>query len=401
MSVLFQQTNIKGMELKNRLVRSATVEGMADKDGAPTRDLFNLYEKLAKGGVGLIITGAAYVSEDSKLPFYGMSTIRDEHINIYRDLVEHVHKNGTRIAMQIAHAGRQTTKEAAGTQPIAPSAVEEKVLFVKPRAMTEDDIGRVIEDFSMAARRVREAGFDAVQIHAAHGYLVNQFLCPHTNRRTDSWGGSLENRMRFVQAIYEQCRKEVGDDFPIFIKINEYDNMKNGLKTEESVVMAKMMSDMGFDGIEVSCGIGEDGLSQLRGEVPMEAMLKEWPMYRNKNFIFKFMMKHFGRKMMNTPPLVEAYNRESASLIKSKVKVPVFLVGGVTDPATMEDIIKNGDADYISLCRSLIADPGFVELIRNGSREKSRCIHCNLCLAYMVSYSLKCYNGKMIDNEGE
>ncbi|TVQ10080.1 MAG: NADH:flavin oxidoreductase [Bacteroidetes bacterium] len=398
MSVLFQQTNIKGMELKNRLVRSATVEGMADPEGAPTQDLFRLYKRLAKGDVGLIITGAAYVSKDSKLPFYGMAAIRDNNIKRYRDLVEHVHANGARIAMQIVHAGRQTTREAAGTQPIAPSAVEEKVLFVKPRAMTEDDIERVIEDFSVSARRVKEAGFDAVQIHAAHGYLVNQFLCPHTNRRSDSWGGTLENRMRFVRAIYERCRKEVGKDFPILIKINGNDNMKNGLKTEESALMAEMMSDMGFDGIEVSCGIGEDGLSQLRGEVPMEAMLKEWPMYRNKNYLFRLFMKHFGRKMMNTPPLVEAYNRDAARLIKSKVKVPVFLVGGVTDPAAMEDIVKNGDADYISLCRSLIADPGFVELIRSGSKERSRCIHCNLCLAYMVSYSLKCYNGKMIDN---
>jgi 2,4-dienoyl-CoA reductase-like NADH-dependent reductase (Old Yellow Enzyme family) len=349
----------------------------------------------------LIITGAAYVSKDSKLPFYGMAAIRDNNIKRYRDLVDHVHTHGARIAMQIVHAGRQTTAEAAGTQPIAPSAVEEKVLFVKPRAMTEDDIERVIEDFSVSARRVKEAGFDAVQIHAAHGYLVNQFLCPHTNRRSDSWGGSLENRMRFVRAIYERCRKEVGEDFPILIKINGNDNMKNGLKTEESALMAEMMSDMGFDGIEVSCGIGEDGLSQLRGEVPMEAMLKEWPMYRNKNYLFRLFMKHFGQKMMNTPPLVEAYNRESARLIKSKVKVPVFLVGGVTDPAAMEDIVKNGDADYISLCRSLIADPGFVELIRSGSKERSRCIHCNLCLAYMVSYSLKCYNGKMLDNGGK
>jgi len=400
MSVLFQQTNIRGMELKNRLVRSATVEGMADEDGAPTRDLFSLYERLAKGGVGLIVTGAAYVSPDGKPPFYGVSAIRDEHVSKYRDLVEHVHGNGARIAMQIVHAGRQTTTEAIGTQPIGPSAVEDKVLFVKPRAMTEDDMERVIAAFAQAARRVREAGFDAVQVHAAHGYLVNQFLCPHTNRRTDRWGGSLDNRMRFVQAIYERCRKEVGDDFPILIKVNGNDNMKNGLKREEGAVMAEKMAEMGFDGIEVSCGIGEDGLSQLRGEVPIEAMLKEWPMYRSKSFLFRFMMKHFGRKMMNTPPLVEAYNRESARLIKGKVRVPVFLVGGVTDPAVMEEIVESGDADYISLCRSLIADPGFVELIRSGSRERSRCIHCNLCLAYMLFRPLECYNGKMIDSPG-
>ena len=386
------------MELKNRMVRSATFEGLADPGGAPSRDLFRLYEKLAKSGVGLIITGAVYVSEDGKPPFFGVSAIRDENISRYRDLVEHVHKQGARVAMQIFHAGRQTFKEVTGAQPISPSAVEDKSLFVKPRAMTEDDMERVINDFSVSARRVREAGFDALQIHGAHGYLVSQFLCPHTNRRTDSWGGSVENRMRFVREIYERCRKQVGRDFPILIKINGSDNMKNGLKPEESAVMAEMMSDMGFDGIEVSCGIGEDGLSLLRGDIPIEAMLKEWPIYQNKSFLFRFIMKHFGKKMMNTPPLFEAYNRESARLIKSKVKVPVFLVGGVTDPATMEEIVKSGDADYISLGRALIADNGFVEKIRNGSRERSKCIHCNLCLAYMLTFPLKCYNGKMIDN---
>jgi 2,4-dienoyl-CoA reductase-like NADH-dependent reductase (Old Yellow Enzyme family) len=399
MSVLFQSTSVKGIELKNRLVRSATVEGMADSNGFPTRDLHCLYERLAKGGVGLIITGAAYVSPDGKLPFFGELGIHmDECIPKYRDLVQLVHGMGARIAMQIVHAGRQTTGEAIGTQPIAPSVVKDKALFVTPRAMTEEDIERVADAFALAARRVKEAGFDAVQIHAAHGYLINQFLCPYTNRRTDRWGGSLENRMRFVRVIYERCRKQVGDDFPILIKVNGYDNMKDGLKTEESAVMAQMMGEMGFDGIEVSCGIAEDGLSQLRGEVPIEVMLEEWPMYRSKNFLFHFMMKRFGRKMMRTPPLVQAYNRGSARAIKDKVNVPVFLVGGVTDPASMEEIIENGDADYISLSRALIADPSFPEQIRNGSRAPSKCVHCNLCLAYMVSRPLNCYCGRMVDS---
>jgi len=398
MSVLFGKTSIKGMGLKNRLVRSATHEGMADRNGFPTQDLFRLYERLAKGGVGLIITGFAFVTPDGKGPFAGMQGIdTDDHISRYRELVQSVHENGARIAMQIAHCGRQTTREAIGIEPMGPSAVFEKSLFVKPREMIEEDIERIIEAFAQAARRVKEAGFDAVQIHAAHGYLINQFLCPHTNRRKDRWGGSLENRTRFVREIYERCRKQVGDNFPILIKINGTDNMKDGLKIQESAVMAQMMGEMGFDGIEVSCGIMEDGYSMLRGNVPVDAILSEWPMYRSKSFVFRFVMKHFGRKIINPPPMIQAYNRESAQAIKSKVKVPVFLVGGITDPASMEEIIIKGDADYISLCRALIADPAFPEKIRSGSRELSRCIHCNLCGAYMISRPLKCYYGKMIE----
>jgi 2,4-dienoyl-CoA reductase-like NADH-dependent reductase (Old Yellow Enzyme family) len=370
---------------------------MADLNGFPAQDLFRLYERLAKGGVGLIITGYAFVTPDGKGPFAGMQGIHtDDHISRYRELVQLVHENGTRIAMQIVHCGRQTTHEAIGTEPMGPSAVKEKSLFVKPREMTEEDIERIIEAFAQAARRVKEAGFDAVQIHAAHGYLVNQFLCPHTNRRKDQWGGLLENRMRFVREIYERCRKQVGDDFPVLVKINGTDNMKNGLKIQESAVMAQMMGEMGFDGIEVSCGIMEDGYAMLRGNVPIEAILSEWPMYKSKDPIFHFIMKKFGRKIIKPPPMIQAYNRESARAIKSKVKVPVFLVGGITDPASMEEIIQKGDADYISLCRALITDPAFPEKIRSGSREPSRCIHCNLCGAYLISRPLKCYYGKMI-----
>ncbi|MGA2959980.1 MAG: NADH:flavin oxidoreductase, partial [Thermodesulfobacteriota bacterium] len=354
-------------------------------------------EQIGTQFVGQAVGHVTIIRPDGKSPFVGMQGIHtDDHISRYRELVQSVHENGARIAMQIAHCGRQTTREAIGIEPMGPSAVKEKSLFVKPREMTEEDIERVIEAFVQAARRVKEADFDAVQIHAAHGYLVNQFLCPHTNVRRDRWGGSLENRMRFVRKIYERCRKQVGDDFPILIKINGTDNMKDGLKKEESAVMAQMMGEMGFDGIEVSCGIMEDGYSMLRGNVPIEVILSEWPMYRSKNPLFRFIMKYFGRKIIKPPPMIQAYNRESARAIKSKVKVPVFLVGGITDPASMEEIVEKGDADYISLCRALIADPAFPEKMRSGSREPSRCIHCNLCGAYMISRPLKCYYGKMI-----
>ena len=216
MSVLFEKTEINGMKLKNRLVRSATHEAMADDDGFPTDRIFKLYERLAKGGVGLIITGYTYVSRDGK--FKSMLGIdSEEHIPKYRELVNQVHQN---------------------------------------------------EAFAQAARRVKESGFDAVQLHGAHGYLINQFLCPHTNRREDKWGGTIENRMRFVTEIYKRTRKNVGDDYPIFIKLSAYDYMKNGLKPEEGVAIATKMADIGFDGIEVSCGIGEDGGSTLRGEIP-------------------------------------------------------------------------------------------------------------------------------------
>ena len=392
MSVLFDKTNFKGVELKNRLVRSATHEAMGDENGFPKNSLFKLYERLAKGGVGLIITGYSFVSKDGKSGnMLGIDT--DDHIPKYQKLVELVHKNNSKIAMQICHCGRQTTKDMTGTQTIAPSAVKDNMLLDKPRAMSERDIGRIIEDFGKAAKRVKDSNFDAVQVHGAHGYLISSFLCPHTNRRKDKWGGSIENRMRFVSEIYKSCRDKVGDDYPIFIKMSAYDKMKNGLKQEEGIIMAEMIASMGFDGIEVSCGIGEDGGSTLRGDFPIDIILEKIPSYKKSNPFFKFILRHLGEKIIKPLPFSQSFNRKAAKEIKSKVKIPIFLVGGMTDPIVMEDVIEKGDADYISLSRALINNPNFPNKIKEGSKEPSKCLHCNLCMYNIMAEPLRCYYG--------
>ena len=318
----------------------------------------------------------------------------DEHIPKYKELVNLVHENDSKIAMQIAHCGRQTSADMIKTQPLAPSAVKDNAFLAKPREMTEQDIERIIEAFGEASRRVKESNFDAVQLHGAHGYLINEFLCPHTNRRKDKWGGSIENRMRFVEKIYNLCREKVGDDFPILIKISVYDNMKKGLKKEEGVIMAEMMADMGFDGIEVSCGIAEDGNSSVRGDMPIDAILETLPMYKNKNALFHFVMRHFGEKLIKRVPFTQAYSRDNAKEIKSKINIPVFLVGGMIDPKVIEDVVEKGDADYISLSRALINNPKFPNKIKEGSGELSKCLHCNLCLFCGMSEPLRCYYGK-------
>ncbi len=395
---LFEKTAIKSMELKNRLVRSATVERMCDDGGLPTQDLYGLYGRLAKGGVGLIITGMTYVSPDGKTFPTGSAGIdTDESVAAWRALTDHIHSLGTgvKIAMQIAHGGRQTTRAAIGQTPMAPSAVTDGSNFVTPREMTEDDIEPTIEAFAQAARRVKESGFDAVQLHGGHGYLVNGFLNPHTNRRTDRWGGSLENRMRFVSEIYSRSRKLVGNDFPILIKTSAYDHMKKGIKIDEGIRAAERLAAMGIDGIEVSCGIAEDGMSTLRGRLPLDVLIEDLGMFR-KNALMRFVMRRFGDRIMKTEPFHEDYNRSAARAIKERVTVPVFAVGGIIRPKTMEDIVASGDADYISLSRSLIYSPIFPRKIQEGSREPSGCIHCNHCLFYLSLGPLRCYNGKRI-----
>jgi 2,4-dienoyl-CoA reductase-like NADH-dependent reductase (Old Yellow Enzyme family) len=393
--VLFEPIQLNGPQLKNRLVRSATHEGMADRNGFPTEALFTLYGRLARGGVGLIITGFAFVAENGRGFLPGMNGIHtDAHIAAYRKLTAHVHAAGTAIAMQIVHAGRQTTRETIGMRPLAPSAVKDKAIFVRPQAMSDADIHRVIEDFGQAARRARESGFDAVQIHAAHGFLLNNFLCPHTNRRMDRWGGSVENRMRIIRAVYRRCRELAGADYPLLIKINATDALKKGLTLEESLEMARMMEALGFDAIEVSCGVDEDGGSTVRGDLPVDVILDHWPMYRAKNPLFKFIMRHWGLQLKPPVPFTENYNLDSARAIKQAVGIPVMAVGGFIRPKTMEAALSAGDADMIALCRPLIADPHFPRKVAGGDSSASRCIQCNLCLFYAAVAPLRCYYGR-------
>lgn len=370
MAALFEETTIKGIALKNRLVRSATHEGMGDEAGFPKPELLALHRRLSAGGVGLIITGYAYVSRDGLSPFIGMIGMdKDEQIPEYRKMVDIAHQDGTAIVMQIAHCGRQSLESMTGMPPIAPSPVRDPGSGVIPREMTEADIERVIEDFAKAALRVRESGFDGVQIHCAHGYLLSQFTCPHTNRRKDKWGGSTENRLRIVEEIYRHCRDRVGEDYPILIKYSSWDRMEDGMKPEEGIAIGQMLSEMGYDGIEVSCGIGADGGTVLLG----------------------------GASPGDKPE--QAYNREIAKALKQRIETPVFVVGGITKPETMEDIIRSGDADYISLCRALISDPAFPRKVAEGKREPARCVHCNLCIGYIATEPLRCYHGKTLRNK--
>ncbi|MBN1880818.1 MAG: NADH:flavin oxidoreductase [Deltaproteobacteria bacterium] len=395
MPTLFEETRIKSMTLKNRIVRSATFEGMSSDNGKPTDDLLTLYERLARGGTGLIITGMFYVSDDGKYRKEGALGIHtDDLIPLYRSITDRIHALGGAIATQIAHCGRQTTPAAIGTRPIAPSAVTDRSSFITPRAMTTDDIRRVIDDFAAAAGRAKQSGFDAVQIHGAHGYLVSSFLCPHTNRRTDRWGGSLENRMRFVTEVVGACRESVGDDYPLLIKISATDGMRRGLTLTESVEAAKMLDALGIDGIEVSCGIAEDSMTTLRGDLPIDALLDDLGMFRGRPLL-RFFTRRFGKRLFATP-FSEEYNLDAAIAIKEAVSVPVFAVGGVTRPERMEKIVQEGWADYISLSRPLIIQPHWPNKIQEGDTRPSPCIRCNHCLIYLPAAPLRCYHGRRI-----
>jgi 2,4-dienoyl-CoA reductase-like NADH-dependent reductase (Old Yellow Enzyme family) len=347
MKTLFDQTIINGMALGNRLVRSATWEGMCDADGKPGQKLIDLYRQLARGKVGLIITGYAFVSPEGKQLSGKMGIHTDEFADVMKNMTRQVHDEDGKICIQLVHAGGQTNAGNAGRQPLAPSALELDQYPELPAEMTGEDISRIITAFGSGARRARDWGFDAVQLHGAHGYLINQFLSPLTNQRTDGYGGSIENRCRFLLEAYEAVRSSVGLDYPVMIKLNGSDNLAGGLSIADAVFAAKALDKAGIDCIEVSGGTPASG-----NQTP-------------------------ARMKINAPEK-EAYNLSLARQFKAAVKCPIMVVGGFRSFEVAEKTIKES-ADYISMARPFIREPGLAKRWQEGDKSPAHCISCNLC----------------------
>ena len=387
MSSLFQSGSIGSMQLKNRFVRSATAEFLATKEGRVTDKYRDAYERLAKGGVGLIISGNFYVNETGRAYPNNIMIDKEEQIKELKTVTDLVHKHGSKIVAQINHAGRQCDPKYYKSKPIAPSSIRDMLSLVKPKEMTVDEIEITINAFTDAAKRIKAAGFDGIQIHAAHGYLINQFLSGHTNRRKDQWGGLLENRMRFLLKIFKRIRSEVGPDYPILIKINADDFIKRGVNLEEAIAVCKKLDAEGIDAIEVSGGIAERGLVTIRGDLPKDLIVKKL------NVVERFLIYFMENTLRKWAHFEEAYFMPYATEIKKNVKVPVILVGGMRKRRTMEKIIENGNADFISLSRPFIRQPNLVNQMKKKEENVITCVNCNRCTIEMLMHHkpMKCY----------
>ena len=348
MPEIFKSTKINGMEIKNRLVRSATWEGMCASDGRPTEKLINCYRDLALGGVGLIVSSYTYVRPEGKQLPGKMGIYTDDFAADFQKLTAAVHEAGGLLAVQLVHAGGQTDTNTAGRQPLAPSAIKVAQYPQEPAELTREDIQEIIAAFGEGARRARAWGLDAVQLHGAHGYLINQFLSPHTNLRTDEYGGSVENRTRFLLEVYHKIREAVGDDYPVMIKLTGSDNMEEGLINEDAVYAAGKLSEAGIDAIEISSGTSASG------------------------------RKGPARTKINDPEK-EAYNLNLAQQIKKAVSCPVMVVGGMRSFEVAEKAIQEGNMDYLAMARPLIREPELPNRWLQGDRSPARCISCNGC----------------------
>ena len=353
MHTLFETTTINGMKIKNRFVRSATYEALADLDGRATHQLLECMAQLTQGRVGLMITGHAHVTREGQAGPRQLGIYSDEMIDSLKQVASAVHKNGGVVAVQLAHAGKNGIGKDAHA-PLAPSDIFKKEVK-KASAMTLDDINKTIKAFGDAAVRAVKAGFDTVEIHAAHGYLISQFLSPHYNKRADEFGGSLENRARLLVQVYEEIRQRVGTSFPIMVKINSEDFLEDGMTVDEMITVCQMLEHRGMDAIEMSGGTFESG---------------------------KLIPSRVGTSKSEER---EGYYKEAARAFKKEIGIPLILVGGFLSYNIAQDAVKSGIADYVALSRPLIREPHLVKRWESGEQKKARCISCNKCFSTLFT----------------
>jgi 2,4-dienoyl-CoA reductase-like NADH-dependent reductase (Old Yellow Enzyme family) len=356
MAEIFSPWQMNQLPVPNRLVRSATWEGLASPEGAAGEEAIDLLANLARGGVGLIITGAAFVSPEGRALPRQTGVHSDAMVEPLSRMARAVHRAGGLVALQICHAGGQTKREWIGEKPLGPSAILHPRYGEAVGELTREQIADIVESYATAVARARAAGFDAVQLHGAHGYLINQFLSPHTNQRHDDYGGSLQNRSRFCHEVCQAARQAVGADYPVFIKLNVKDNIEGGLEAEEGLEVASELAALGIDAIEVSGGVA------------------------------------VGRKYGHVLPVKgqedEGYFLDEAKAVRAAVSCPVVTVGGFRGRAKVERALEHVDA--VALCRPFIRQPRLALSWQAGSQQPASCISCNQCLDLTRTKGLTC-----------
>jgi 2,4-dienoyl-CoA reductase-like NADH-dependent reductase (Old Yellow Enzyme family) len=391
MSILFTPINLGDVQIKNRFIHSATYEAMALETGEVSDKLVKRYQNLAKGEVGLIIPGYMFVHRLGRSAKYQTGIHSDDMIPGLRRLVEAVHQEGGKIAFQLTHAGRQTSKAMIGQTPIGPSSKgRDPIYFVKPKEMSADEIQEVIQAFGKAASRAVEAGADGIQLHAAHGYLINQFISPFFNHRKDEWGESDANRFRLLKELVSEVRNALPQGMPLLVKLNTRDyTPQEGITPSLAVTYAKWLSDLEINGLEISCGSTVYApFNMSRGDVPVKELVQALPFWQ------KPLAKPMMKRMVGKYDFDEPYNIEAAKMIKPAVgETPLFVVGGFRKVAHMKETLEKQYADCISMCRPFIREPFIVKRIREGKAEVVACVSCNRCFAALPNnIPVQCYN---------
>ena len=387
-SPIFTPVTIGPVTLRNRVIRSAAFENMA-YGNRPSDDLYNYHVAVSRGGVGMTTLAYASVSR-SGLSFDGQLWMREEIVPELKRITDAVHAEGAKASIQLGHCGNMTHRSTCGCTPVGASSGFNLYSPTFVRGLRKDEIYALVEDFGKAVNLAREAGFDCVEIHAGHGYLISQFLSPYTNRRRDEFGGSLDNRMRFMRLVIRKVMEVAGNDLGVVVKMNMHDGFKRGMQTEECIEVAKELERLGVHALVLSAGfVSKAPMEVMRGAMPLRTLRHYMDM--RKFWWLKAGLALGGRLMIPSVPYSEGYFLEEAKKFRAATKLPLIYVGGLISRAKMEEVLAAG-FQGLQMARALIHDTDFVNKLQRGELECSGCKHSNYCIGRMYTLEMRCHH---------
>jgi 2,4-dienoyl-CoA reductase-like NADH-dependent reductase (Old Yellow Enzyme family) len=395
---IFEEAYIGQVKLKNRIIRSATFEGAADEYGFPKASYYHIYQQLASHEVAAVITGFSYIDSIGKAMHPGQAGCDSmEKVNSFSVITDMLHEHDCKAFLQIAHTGRQTLKSVTGSQPVGVSSVKSTYFNETPQVLTTNEIYGIIDSFGNAALMAQKAGFDGIQLHAAHGYLIHQFLLSSLNNRNDEFRPDPATNIGtlFLQRIMEKIRYKCGNDFPVLVKISASDDNKEPFSQLQFLHLIDFLDKMKVDAIEISYGTMDAPFNIFRGDFPGDCILAENGIYKHKSFLFKWFAKKFIFPNLKKQylPFQSMYNLPYAILAREKTKIPIIVVGGFRNGSQINHAIHDCAIDFVSLCRPFIAEPNFVSKLKNNPLYESICMSCNQCAVMCDSaHPTKCYN---------
>lgn len=384
-SKLFTEASIGPITLRNRTIRSAAFESMCPGN-APSQQLLDYHRSVAAGGVGMTTVAYAAVAQ-SGLSFDRQLWMRKEIVPGLRKLTDSVHKEGAAASIQLGHCGNMSHKKICGETPVGASSGFNLYSPTFVRGLRRDELRVMAKTYGNAVRLARESGFDAVEIHAGHGYLISQFLSPYTNHRKDEYGGSLDNRMRFMDEVMAEVMKAAGNDMAVLVKMNMRDGFKGGMDIEESLQVAHRLVNDGAQALVLSGGfVSKAPMYVMRGAMPIKAMTHYMDCWW-----LKWGVRMAGHLMIPTVPFKEAYFLDDAMLFRKEIKnIPLVYVGGLISREKIEDVLDKG-FEFVQMGRALLNEPGFVNRMKLDVNARCTCKHSNYCIARMYSIDMACH----------
>jgi 2,4-dienoyl-CoA reductase-like NADH-dependent reductase (Old Yellow Enzyme family) len=351
----------------------------------PTEKLLAYHHSVAAGGIGMTTLAYASVTRDG-LSFPHQLWLRKDVIPGIRKITDAIHAEGAAASIQIGHCGNMSKKSITGGKPITSSGGLNIYSPTWARSMDKNDIQRVAQAFGDAVNIARESGFNAVEVHAGHGYLISQFLSSYTNHRKDEFGGSLENRMRFMKMVIEKVLEAAKNDIGVIVKINMRDGFKGGMEINESLEVARTLEQMGVHAIVLSGGfVSKAPMYVMRGAMPIRTLT-----HYMESFWLKHGVRLVGHWMIKTVPFTEVYFFEDALKFRKELKLPLIYVGGILSREKI-DMVLDAGFEFVSMARALLNEPDFVNRLKTEEQARSGCEHSNYCIARMYSKEMACY----------